>query len=74
MRHDLKSSPSLLARFEQCGTVPREEMLRIGGVGQAARASGVERDLRASHPWGCYATLLGHEPIVKRQGATSWPA
>ena len=68
VRHDLKSSPSLLARFEQCGTVPREEMLRIGGVGQAARASGVERDLRASHPWGCYATLLGHEPIVKRQG------
>ena len=67
-RHDLKSSPSLLARFEQCGTVPREEMLRIGGVGQAARASGVERDLRASHPWGCYATLLRHEPIVKRQG------
>ena len=35
-----KSSPSLLARFEQCGIVPREEMLRIGGVGQAARASG----------------------------------
>ena len=68
VRHDLKSSPSLLARFEQCGTVPREEMLRIGGVGQAARASGVERDLRASHPWGCYATLLGHKPIVKRQG------
>ena len=68
VRHDLKSSPSLLARFEQCGTVPREEMLRIGGVGQAARASGVERDLRASHPWGCYATLLRHEPIVKRQG------
>ena len=68
VRHDLKSSPSLLARFEQCGTVPREEMLRIGGVGQAARASGVERDLRASHPWGCYATLLRHEPIVKLQG------
>ncbi len=68
VRHDIKSSPTLLARFEQCGTVPREEMLRIGGVGQAARASGVVRDLRASHPWGCYATLLRHEPIVKRQG------
>ena len=68
VRHDIKSSPSLLARFEQCGIVPREEMLRIGGVGQAARASGVERDLRASHPWGCYGSLLRHEPIVKRQG------
>ena len=40
VRHDLKSSPSLLARFEQCGTVPREAMLRIGGVGPAAPPSG----------------------------------
>ena len=37
VRRDIKSSPTLLARFEQCGIVPREEMLRIGGVGQAAR-------------------------------------
>ena len=29
VRHDIKSSPTLLARFEQCGIVPREEMLRI---------------------------------------------
>ena len=68
VRRDIKSSPTLLARFEQCGIVPREEMLRIGGVGQAARASGVARDIRASHPWGAYAGTLRHESIVKRHG------
>ena len=68
VRRDIKSSPSLLARFEQCGIVSREEMLRIGGVGQAARASGLARDVRASHPWGIYAETLRHEPIVRTQG------
>mgnify|MGYP005802830733 CR=1 FL=1 len=55
VRRDIKSSPSLLARFEQCGIVPREEMLRIGGGGQAARASGRERYVRAAHTWGRHA-------------------
>ncbi len=68
VRHDIKSSPSLLARFEQCGVVAREEMLRIGGVGQAARASGLLRDIRATHPWASYAEELCHESIVKRHG------
>ncbi len=68
VRRDLKSSPSLLARFEQCGTVPREEMLRIGGVGQAARASGAARDIRTSHPWASFAKCLHHESITKPQG------
>lgn len=68
VRRDIKSSPTLLARFEQCGIVPREEMQRIGGVGQAARASGLQRDIRASHPWGVFAGTLAHQSIVKRQG------
>lgn len=68
VRRDLKSSPSLLARFEQCGVVAREEMQRIGGVGQAARASGLARDIRTSHPWGAFAKSLRHESIVKRHG------
>ena len=68
VRHDIKSAPSLLARFEQCGIVPREEMQRIGGVGQAARASGLARDIRATHPWASFAKCLHHESIVKRQG------
>ena len=68
VRRDIKSSPTLLARFEQCGIVPREEMLRIGGVGQAARASGAARDIRATHPWGVFAGTIRHESIVKRHG------
>ena len=68
VRRDICSSPTLLARFEQCGIVPRDEMLRIGGVGQAARASGVARDLRTTHPSGAYAKHLHHETIVEEQG------
>ena len=67
VRQDIKSSPTLLARYEQCGVVPRADMLRIGGVGMAARASGACRDIRASHPAGVYASIP-HQSIVKRHG------
>lgn len=68
VRRDIKSSPTLLTRFEQCGVVAREQMLTIGGVGQAARASGLERDIRTSHPWGAFAGENRHEPTLKTQG------
>ena len=68
VRHDIKSSPTLLARFEQCGVVTREQMASLGGVGQAARASGLARDLRMSHPWGVFAKHIRHESIIKTQG------
>ena len=45
VRHDPKSSPPLLARFEQCGTGPREAMPRIGGVGP-----GSPRERRRARP------------------------
>lgn len=68
VRLDIKSSPTLLARYEQCGVVPRGEMLRIGGVGMAARASGVARDIRASHPAGVFLSPICHQSMVKRHG------
>ena len=68
VRRDIESSPSLLARFEQCGVVPRDEMRRIGGVGQAARASGLGRDIRATHPWGSFGKCLHHTPVVEEAG------
>ena len=68
VRRDIESSPTLLARFEQCGTVPAGEMLRIGGVGQAARASGAARDIRATHPWGAYAAGPRYEPVLRTEG------
>lgn len=67
VKEDIKSSPTILARFEQCGLVPKAEMTRIGGVGMAARASGVKRDIRSSHPYAAYLDTP-HESITKRQG------
>ena len=68
LRTDILESHTLLARFEQCGLVPKEEMERIGGVGQAARASGVARDIRTTHPSGYYAVGISHSPIIKSDG------
>lgn len=66
VREDILEAPTLLARFEQCGLVPKSDMERIGGVGQAARASGLKRDIRATHPSGFYAEEFHHEPVVKQ--------
>ena len=68
VREDILEAHTLLARFEQCGLVPKSEMERIGGVGQAARASGLKRDIRATHPSGFYAEALTHTPILKHDG------
>lgn len=67
--NDIQSSPTILARFEECGIVPKEEMHRIGGVGMAARASGLKRDIRSSHPFGAFALgCINHQSVVKQQG------
>lgn len=68
VRQDILEAQTLLARFEQCGLVPTAEMTRIGGVGMAARASGLKRDLRATHPSGYYATSFHHRPIIRHEG------
>jgi len=62
IREDAKSaiellwrSPSVMARFEGTGKVYRKTALEIGLVGPAARACGIERDVRGDHPFGIYA-------------------
>ena len=65
---DICSSPTILARFEQCGIVPRTEMYRIGGVGMAARASGAKRDIRLSHPYGVFAEEIQHKSVREKTG------
>jgi Ni,Fe-hydrogenase III large subunit len=47
-------TPSVLARFESIGTVSFEHCMELGLVGPAARACGVERDVRSDHPLGIY--------------------
>jgi Ni,Fe-hydrogenase III large subunit len=50
----LWSSASVLARFEATGAVEQGTAAALGLVGLAARASGLERDVRHDHPWGIY--------------------
>jgi Ni,Fe-hydrogenase III large subunit len=48
----LWSTTSVLARFEETGTVSREVANDLGLVGMAARASGIDRDIRRDFPSG----------------------
>lgn len=47
-------SPSVLARFDGTGSVPRAVCDALGLVGMAARACGVDRDVRRDFPAGFY--------------------
>ena len=50
----LWNAPSVRSRFENAGPVSRETAVELGLVGVAARAAGVERDVRAQFPSGIY--------------------
>jgi Ni,Fe-hydrogenase III large subunit len=50
------------ARFEGTGTVSRDDAIAIGLVGPAARACGVDRDVRRDHAFGIYRFV--HLPVV----------
>jgi Ni,Fe-hydrogenase III large subunit len=58
----LFESPSVRARLEGTGTVSRESALELGLVGPAARASGVDRDVRRDHAFGIYRYV--HVPVT----------
>jgi Ni,Fe-hydrogenase III large subunit len=47
-------SASVMARIEGVGVVPTDVCEEIGLVGPAARACGVDRDVRKDHPFGIY--------------------
>ena len=57
----LWSTPSVLARFEGTGSLSAEMCEQLGLVGPAARACGVERDVRNNFPSGIYRFF--HIPI-----------
>lgn len=61
------SLPSLLSRFEDIGTVTRQQALTVGAVGMAARTSGIARDTRKSHPFQYY-TKYNYEPLIYTSG------
>jgi len=59
--------PSALSRMEKTGVVTYDEVLEIGTVGMAARMSGLNRDIRLSHPHNLYNTI-NHKPVIKHHG------
>jgi Ni,Fe-hydrogenase III large subunit len=67
MWEEFHTLPSALARLEKTGVVTAEQAASIGTVGMTAKASGITRDIRATHPHDGYARL-DHQPIVKHHG------
>lgn len=60
--------PGALSRLERTGTVTTEQASAIGAVGMAARASGLDRDIRKSHPFLGWGSFVEAEPVVKHHG------
>ena len=60
-------NPGCLLRFEKTGVVTYEQALKIGAVGMSAKASGLNRDIRSSHPFYLYKDLE-HQPVIKHHG------
>jgi Ni,Fe-hydrogenase III large subunit len=67
MADEMFDMPSVLSRLEKTGVVTSETALKIGAVGMAARASGLLRDSRATHPSSDYK-LPGFHPITGTSG------
>ena len=57
----LWNRPSVMARFEDAGPVPRQVAEEMGLVGPAARACGLQRDVRHDHPSGIFR--FAHIPV-----------
>lgn len=59
------TAPSMLDRVETTGTLSNELAKGLGVVGPAARASGVDRDVRRDHPYAAYKSLSFRVPVLK---------
>jgi Ni,Fe-hydrogenase III large subunit len=53
----LWTAPSVMARFEDTGRVSAEIAASLGLVGPSARASGLRRDVRMTHPAGIFQVV-----------------
>jgi Ni,Fe-hydrogenase III large subunit len=56
------STPSVLGRLENTGTVSMENAVALGLRGPAARACGINQDARQDFPWGIFQ--MSHLPVV----------
>ena len=60
------SSQALLDRMQTTGVLPLQAALDLGSVGPAARASGVDRDLRRDLPYAAYGELEFNVPVQEQ--------
>lgn len=58
----LWDTPSVMARLESTGPISVEAAREIGLVGPAARACGINRDVRRDHPFGIFR--ISQIPVV----------
>lgn len=61
------SLPSVLGRFEDIGTVTRQQAELAGAVGMAARTCGIVRDMRKTHPFQYYRNYKVN-PVILETG------
>ncbi len=64
--HLLQHTPSVRARLEDTGMVPKKTARDLGLVGPAARACGLKRDVRFEFPSGIYT--VSHIPLSTWEG------
>lgn len=67
MAQEMFDLPSVLSRIEKTGVVSKETAKSLGLVGMPAKAAGLERDIRASHPYAAY-DKIDFKPVVKSTG------
>jgi Ni,Fe-hydrogenase III large subunit/Ni,Fe-hydrogenase III component G len=62
----IESSDSTRDRLEHTGVLTPEKARDLGVVGVAARASGVDRDVRRDHPYAAYGRLAPRVPVFSQ--------
>lgn len=67
MAGEMLSRPSVLSRLESTGKMTLQQVASIGAVGMTARSSGLERDIRGSHPFQAFRRIK-YETQVLPQG------
>jgi Ni,Fe-hydrogenase III large subunit len=66
---ELEGELSIFSRLKMISTLPSSDAHRFCVLGPTARASGVEIDVRADHPYAAYSNLP-IEPICRSEGDT----
>ena len=66
MTNQLFSKPDVLARFEETGIVSNKQVCMMGAVGMVARSSGLNRDIRSSHPFSYFKEKEYHPEVFAK--------